>query len=214
LRGLPDASVDVVCTDPMFGTSSRASHLTCYRSGSEPLDGSARAYWAYHEQYYLECLRVLRPGGKLAWATGTKHHIGPDGSLSPRTDWYGGFLFWTLHIYYTTGRRLDSYGHTWIVQDAHQRGVRFPAAHSCIIVGTRRGYRRCHPCSKSLEEMLFMVRWLSEPNDIVLDPFGGIGTTALACQRLGRRWILAEREPYYCRVARFALERDRKNHVV
>ena len=32
----------------------------------------------------------------------------------------------------------------------------------------------------------------ANPGDIVYDPFGGGGTTAVAAQRHGRKWILTE----------------------
>ncbi len=51
----------------------------------------------------------------------------------------------------------------------------------------------------------------SRPGDLVLDPFAGSGTSGVVGQRLGRRWIMVEREPRYrelieSRVARLAPE--------
>ena len=37
----------------------------------------------------------------------------------------------------------------------------------------------------------------SRPGDLVLDPFAGTGTTGAVAQRLGRRWIMVERERAY-----------------
>ena len=44
--------------------------------------------------------------------------------------------------------------------------------------------------------------------DLVLDPFAGSGTTGVACKRLGRRFILIEKETRYCDLASQRLERD------
>lgn len=41
-----------------------------------------------------------------------------------------------------------------------------------------------------------IVSW-SNPNDVVLDPFIGSGTTGIAACRSGRRWIGIERDPQY-----------------
>ena len=41
-----------------------------------------------------------------------------------------------------------------------------------------------------------ILSW-SNPNDLILDPFGGSGTTAIAAERTGRRWLCIEREPSY-----------------
>ncbi|CAG2159727.1 DNA-methyltransferase [Cupriavidus numazuensis] len=38
----------------------------------------------------------------------------------------------------------------------------------------------------------FFIRFLSEPGDLVVDPFGGTIRTGLAAERLGRRWLVTE----------------------
>lgn len=40
----------------------------------------------------------------------------------------------------------------------------------------------------------------SRDGDIVLDPFGGSGTTMVACEQLGRRAYMMELDPHYCDV--------------
>lgn len=41
-----------------------------------------------------------------------------------------------------------------------------------------------------------IISW-SNPGDLVLDPFGGSGTTAVAAERADRRWTLIERDAEY-----------------
>jgi site-specific DNA-methyltransferase (cytosine-N4-specific) len=42
-----------------------------------------------------------------------------------------------------------------------------------------------------------LVQFLTEPDDLVVDPFGGWMTTALAAENNGRRWIATERMAEY-----------------
>lgn len=43
----------------------------------------------------------------------------------------------------------------------------------------------------------FLIKFLSEPGDLVADPFAGSFTTADAAERLGRRWLATERVAQY-----------------
>lgn len=38
----------------------------------------------------------------------------------------------------------------------------------------------------------FFIRFLTEPGDLVVDPFGGTARTGLAAERLGRHWLVTE----------------------
>ncbi|WP_425952958.1 DNA methyltransferase [Ralstonia pseudosolanacearum] len=38
----------------------------------------------------------------------------------------------------------------------------------------------------------FFIRFLTEPDELVVDPFGGTVRTGLAAERLGRRWLVSE----------------------
>ena len=50
---------------------------------------------------------------------------------------------------------------------------------------------------KPVELMERAVRNSSKTRDIVLDPFGGSGTTLIACEKSGRRARLMELDPKY-----------------
>lgn len=49
-----------------------------------------------------------------------------------------------------------------------------------------------HPARMPIALAEKVIPFLSRPEEVVADPFGGSGTTALAAQRLGRRWITTE----------------------
>lgn len=58
-----------------------------------------------------------------------------------------------------------------------------------------------HPCSRAVEHFEFLVRWWSEPEETVLDPFSGSGTTLEAAKNQSRRAIGIEIEEKYCEIA-------------
>jgi len=61
--------------------------------------------------------------------------------------------------------------------------------------------------AKPTSLMRAIVRDYSEPGDLVVDPFCGSGTTALACAQEGRRCITSEGKPEHYEIARRRLAR-------
>ena len=57
-----------------------------------------------------------------------------------------------------------------------------------------------HPTCKPVELIADAIKDCSRRNDIVLDPFGGSGSTLIACHKTGRRARLIEIDPLYCDV--------------
>jgi site-specific DNA-methyltransferase (adenine-specific) len=51
-----------------------------------------------------------------------------------------------------------------------------------------------------------ILKHSSNPGDLVIDLFGGSGTTAVACENLKRRWIMCEKEERYCEIAARRIE--------
>jgi DNA modification methylase len=50
------------------------------------------------------------------------------------------------------------------------------------------------------------IKILSYKNDIVLDPFAGSGTSLVAAEILGRRWLGIELSPNYTDIAKTRVE--------
>lgn len=66
-----------------------------------------------------------------------------------------------------------------------------------------------HPCPKSIQWALWLISRASKDNQIIIDPFLGSGTTAVACERLGRSWIGIEISKEYCDIAVKRIEQER-----
>jgi site-specific DNA-methyltransferase (adenine-specific) len=64
---------------------------------------------------------------------------------------------------------------------------------------TVQAYKGKHPCEKPIDMMEHIVRASSRPGAVVLDCFGGSGTTAHAAVRLGRKAVMIEADEKWCR---------------
>ena len=60
---------------------------------------------------------------------------------------------------------------------------------------------RCHPTQKPRELISWIINKTSEPNQTILDPFMGSGTTLVAAKMLNRKAIGIEIEEKYCEIA-------------
>ena len=66
-----------------------------------------------------------------------------------------------------------------------------------------------HPTQKPLGVINWCLTFFPDAK-FVFDPFIGSGTTAIACERLNRRWIGIEIEEKYCEIAAKRIENERK----
>lgn len=62
-------------------------------------------------------------------------------------------------------------------------------------------HRNNHPTVKPVALMEYLIKLVSRENAIVLDPFLGSGTTAIACLKTNRKFIGIEKEPEYIKIA-------------
>jgi len=58
-----------------------------------------------------------------------------------------------------------------------------------------------HPCQLPIHLLERIVLMTTDPGDVVLDPFLGTGTTAIAAKALGRHYIGIEIDPFYKKIA-------------
>lgn len=63
-----------------------------------------------------------------------------------------------------------------------------------------------HPTQKPEKLLAKLILASSNEGDLVLDPFAGSGTTAVAAKKLGRRFIAVEADEKYCLLAQKRLE--------
>ena len=67
-----------------------------------------------------------------------------------------------------------------------------------------------HPTVKPLKLMSYLITLGSREGDLILDPFIGSGTTAIACKMLNRNFIGFEIDPEYVTIANARLSKEKK----
>ena len=59
-----------------------------------------------------------------------------------------------------------------------------------------------HPTSKPVEMLIYLIKNSSQHSEIVIDTFGGSGSTLIACEQTNRKCRTMELDPKYCDVIR------------
>ena len=72
--------------------------------------------------------------------------------------------------------------------------------------GRTGGAKNFHPTVKSIELMRWLIRLITPPGGVVLDPFTGSGSTGVAALAEGMSFIGVEQSAEYCRIAKARLE--------
>jgi DNA modification methylase len=67
-----------------------------------------------------------------------------------------------------------------------------------------------HPTVKPIALMEYLIKLVSREGAVILDPFGGSGTTALACINLDRQFIIMERDEQYIEIIKKRVEKLNK----
>lgn len=192
IRDIPDESVDLVVTDPPYGIGAEKG-----TDGFGECKNKVRRYkdkWQEpKKEWFNEILRVSKNaiifGGNYYthWLPLGKHWIVWDktGTISFKNPFSKCELAWTN----IDKNMVEKY--TYIQQG--------------FICEEKIGK---HPTQKPLPLIINIVTDYSQENSIILDPFLGSGTTAVACKQLNRNFIGIEINPDYCKIARKRLEQE------
>jgi len=112
---------------------------------------------------------------------------------------------WTGAIYYPSGAGHNSWGFTcWqpiLYYGADPYLANGMGSRPDSFSATDAAEKLDHPCPKPIKQMRRILVRTTLPNEIVLDPFMGSGTTGVACAKLGRKFIGIEIDEGYFDIA-------------
>jgi len=95
---------------------------------------------------------------------------------------------------------LNSYEMILMLRKGKAKNIKNMGTKNILNIPNIKG-NKLHPTEKPVGLMKILIENSSNENDIILDPFLGGGTTAIACAELNRRFIGFEIDKYYYDIA-------------
>ncbi len=227
---LPAASVDLVFADPPYNLQLQGDLKRPDDSRVDAVDddwdkfSSFSAYDEFTRAWVLACRRVMKPNATL-WVIGSYHNIFRVGTiLQDLGFWILNDIVWRKSnpMPNFRGRRFTNAHETliWAARDAAKRDYTFN--YEALKAGNEdiqmrsdwlfplctgeerlkgRDGKKLHPTQKPEALLARIILAASRPDDLVLDPFSGTGTTGAVAHRLRRRFIGVERDADYAAAA-------------
>lgn len=218
IKRIPDNAIDFILTDPPY-------NLAKHSTGNIDLPGRSAinndlADWDLvdfnPEEWVEEFIRILKPTGNLfiftsynqlgRWYDCLDHRFDSSNFMiwhktNPTPKIYkAGFLNSCEMIFTCWNKR-----HTWNFssQDEMHNFIESP-----ICSSPERLKNPKHPTQKPISILKRMIEIASNEDDIIFDPFMGVGSTGVAAMQLNRRFIGVELDPQYCQAGKLRIEAE------
>lgn len=189
MKGIPDKSIDLVLTDPPYGIGLK------YGNYEDTEDNWFKLFNSMLPEILRISTMAILPSCRIKALPYIYQKFPPDwlicwykGSTGHRA--FVGFNDWEPLLVYGKGQGVQMHDYFNI------QSQRFDSITSQ------------HPCPKPLKWASWLISRATQKDQIVLDPFLGSGTTAVACKELGRKFIGIEINKEYCQIAERRLAQE------
>jgi site-specific DNA-methyltransferase (adenine-specific) len=190
MRSLPWASVDFILTDPPYLVNYRD------RTGRSVANDAGDGAWL--KPAFSQMHRVLRPNSLAVSFYGwNKVDLFMDAWKSAGFSVVGHIVF---RKRYGSNARFLSYRHESAYLLAKGRPP-LPGSPVPDVLDWEYSGNQLHPTQKPVQPLKTLIEAFTQPGDVVLDPFCGSGSTLVAAQELGRRFIGIELDEQHHRTA-------------
>lgn len=197
IKSIPDSSIDLIVTDPPYLYDNKGNGKNTQYN--ELIEG-------VKAKLYQEFFRVLKKVNIYQFCNLNQF----EQILQNYKDYKKQLLIWhkpngmclSCYEYYRTIEYI------WYVREKgatfNKDVKRSPYYMQCLNQSSI--LHHSHPTVKPLNLIKKFIEVSSNPGDLVFDPFVGSGTTVVACQQLGRRFIGFEKETKYIEVCQKRLD--------
>lgn len=216
LAAIPEGVVDLIFADPPYflsnnGITCHAGKMVSVNKGEWDRSRGADANHEFNRAWLAACQRVLKPNGTI-WVSGTSHVIHSVGFAMQQLDfkllndisWVKPnpppnlscryFTHATETIIWAAKNKKSRHVFNYKLMKEINRGKQMKSVWEIYPPGREEKRFGKHPAQKPVALLERIIRAASNEGDLVLDPFLGSGTAAVAAMRGFRSVIGVEME--------------------
>lgn len=186
---MENESVDVIITDPPYNAKNIGPNQRVYSLGQMQLP--EEEYKQFCSNWFEQALRISK---RIVFTPGISNVC-----FYPQPYWIicwhkpaavsfsrmGGYNAWEPICIYGKMPKGKKIGQDFYL---------------CNTLNLAKGPESEHPCPKPLKLMRWLVHNFSNEGDLIMDPFMGSGTTAIACIKEKRDYVGSEMNPDYIKI--------------
>ena len=213
LKQLPDKCIDLILTDPPYGIKVQHSDGTIGGGGASSwflgknMRNNGRIIPKYSKRFAGDnSTDNARKNYEIIRDMTDKRIIWGGQYFSEFLPPHGGWIFWDKQ----RPAGLD-FGMGELAYNTCERVIRKyeQKSNGAILQGSRalNPIPRLHPTQKPVELHMKILEDFSQPGDVILDCFGGSGTTLIACEMTGWKCLMMEISPEYSEIIKARYEK-------
>jgi len=218
MKTLPDKSIDLVFADPPFNIGIKYD----VHNDNMPYN----EYYEWSKKWIKETHRLLKSNGTIYIAIGDEFAAEINVILKKTGFYFRNWIIW-YYTFGQNQRKKFNRAHTHLLYFTknkdeftfNDKDIRIPSARQLIykdkranpigkipddvwqfsrVCGTFKERIGNHPCQMPEDLLELIIKTSSKEGDLILDPFGGTGTTATVAKKLKRNFLTMEiSEEYY-----------------
>jgi site-specific DNA-methyltransferase (adenine-specific) len=191
---------DMVITDPPYNVNYEGGTKEKLKIDNDNMGD--KQFYQFLYDFYTACAAYSKPGG--AWYV---WHADSEGANFRQAMKDAGIMVKQCLIWVKSSMVMGRQDYQW-KHEPCLYGWKEGAAHNwysdrkqtTILEFARPNRNAEHPTMKPIELFSYQISNSSKQGDIVMDAFGGSGTTMVACEQLNRKAFVVEFDPRYCQV--------------
>lgn len=199
---LGNVKIDQTATDPPYGVeyAGKNEFLNKWDHGNRiqvPIENDDVKDYQKFTKDWLDVIPFNTYNTIYVFQSGENYHKFMLATKEKGITW-GADLIWSKS-HFVFGRKDYKFQHEPIFYGWYKKHRFYgPTNRTTLLEYDRPAVSELHPTTKPIDVMIQILEDGSKRGSVIYDPFGGAGSTMIACEQTGRTCYMIEKDPIYC----------------